>query len=40
MPIGPRWGAQNLTVIDKTEDGIETREVLPVQFVPLTRADE
>ena len=40
MPIGPQHGGQNLTVIDKTAQGIETREVLPVQFVPLTRLPE
>jgi protein-L-isoaspartate(D-aspartate) O-methyltransferase len=39
MPIGPQYGGQNLTVIVKTADGIQTREVLPVQFVPLTRSD-
>lgn len=39
MPIGPQYGGQNLTVIVKTADGIETSEVLPVQFVPLTRSD-
>ena len=40
MPIGPRYGGQNLTVIDKTPDGVTTEQVLPVQFVPLTRAEE
>ena len=40
MPIGPRYGGQNLTVIDKTADGIDTAEVLPVQFVPLTGSDD
>ncbi len=40
MPIGPRYGGQNLTVIDKTADGIDTTQVLPVQFVPLTGSDE
>ncbi|MGE0621363.1 MAG: protein-L-isoaspartate(D-aspartate) O-methyltransferase [Pseudomonadales bacterium] len=40
MPIGPRYGGQNLTVIDKTTDGIETSQVLPVQFVPLTGSDD
>jgi protein-L-isoaspartate(D-aspartate) O-methyltransferase len=40
MPIGPRYGGQNLTVIDKTPDGVETSAVLPVQFVPLTGSDE
>ena len=40
MPIGPRYGGQNLTVIEKREDGLAERQVLPVQFVPLTRDDE
>lgn len=40
MPIGPRHGGQNLTVITKGEDGIEMEQVLPVQFVPLTRSEE
>ncbi len=40
MPIGPRYGGQNLTVIEKSEDGLQEQQVLPVQFVPLTRDDE
>ena len=40
MPIGPRHGGQNLTVIDKTSTGVEQEQVLPVQFVPLTRTEE
>ena len=40
IPIGPRYGGQNLTVVTRTEGGVESREVLPVQFVPLTRSDE
>jgi protein-L-isoaspartate(D-aspartate) O-methyltransferase len=40
MPIGPRYGGQNLTVIDKTAKGVETTQVLPVQFVPLTGSDD
>jgi protein-L-isoaspartate(D-aspartate) O-methyltransferase len=40
MPIGPQHGGQNLTVIDKTESGLERTEVLPVQFVPITRNSE
>lgn len=40
MPVGPRYGGQNLTVIDKTADGIDTSQVLPVQFVPLTGSDD
>jgi protein-L-isoaspartate(D-aspartate) O-methyltransferase len=39
IPIGPERGSQNLTVIHKTTDGITSREVLAVQFVPLTRMD-
>jgi protein-L-isoaspartate(D-aspartate) O-methyltransferase len=39
MPIGPQHAGQNLTVIDKTADGVSQRDVLPVQFVPLTRAE-
>ncbi len=37
MPIGPRHGGQNLTLIEKTAQGITEKQVLPVQFVPLTR---
>jgi protein-L-isoaspartate(D-aspartate) O-methyltransferase len=40
LPIGPVYGGQNLTVVTKTADGISLREVLPVQFVPLTRLPE
>ncbi|TNF84307.1 MAG: protein-L-isoaspartate(D-aspartate) O-methyltransferase [Gammaproteobacteria bacterium] len=40
MPIGPRYGGQNLTVIEKTEQGLNERQVLPVQFVPLTRTED
>ena len=40
MPIGPRYGGQNLTVIEKTDQGLSERQVLPVQFVPLTRKEE
>ena len=40
MPIGPQRGGQNLTVIDKTPSGVERTEVLPVQFVPITRSDD
>jgi len=39
IPIGPEHGSQNLTVVEKTTDGIKQREVLPVQFVPFTRSD-
>lgn len=40
IPIGPQRGAQNLVVIEKTEDGFAQHEGLPVQFVPLTRLPE
>lgn len=40
MPIGPRHGGQNLTVIEKTDQGLIETQVLPVQFVPLTRKRE
>ena len=40
MPVGPQHGGQNLTVIDKSSDGIETTEILPVQFVPFTRSTD
>ena len=38
LPLGPRFGGQMLVVLIKGEDGkLERRDVLPVQFVPLTR---
>ncbi|GAB4357040.1 MAG: protein-L-isoaspartate(D-aspartate) O-methyltransferase [Gammaproteobacteria bacterium] len=37
-PVGPRFGSQNLVVVEKDpEQRISTRNVLPVTFVPLTR---
>ncbi len=39
IPLGPAYGAQQLTVGTRTADGLELRDVLPVQFVPFTRAD-
>jgi protein-L-isoaspartate(D-aspartate) O-methyltransferase len=37
IPVGPDGGSQHLVVIRKRPGGgIETREVLPVRFVPLT----
>jgi protein-L-isoaspartate(D-aspartate) O-methyltransferase len=36
IPVGERWGAQDLLRIDKYSDGrIERKSVLPVRFVPL-----
>lgn len=39
IPLGPPYGGQQLTVGTRTADGLELREVLPVQFVPFTRAE-
>jgi protein-L-isoaspartate(D-aspartate) O-methyltransferase len=37
LPLGPRHGAQVLVVLTRQEDGtLTSRDVLPVQFVPLT----
>lgn len=37
LPLGPQHGGQMLTLVIKGRDGgIERRDILPVQFVPLT----
>jgi len=37
IPVGPEGGTQHLLVIEKRQGGeIDTRQVLPVRFVPLT----
>ncbi|NLW50566.1 MAG: protein-L-isoaspartate(D-aspartate) O-methyltransferase [Candidatus Brocadiaceae bacterium] len=37
IPVGPVYGAQQLVLISKDEEGrLSTRSVLPVRFVPLT----
>ncbi len=37
IPVGPSFSVQQLMVVEKDEKGgISTRQVLPVQFVPLT----
>jgi protein-L-isoaspartate(D-aspartate) O-methyltransferase len=37
LPVGTRFTTQQLVLVHKREDGrIETRQVLPVAFVPLT----
>ena len=39
IPVGPQHGDQRLLAIEKGAGGeLTTREVLPVRFVPLTRA--
>ncbi len=36
IPLGERWGAQELMLVSKHADGrVERRSVLPVRFVPL-----
>ncbi len=37
IPVGPPFLNQQLTLVEKAEDGsVTTRQVLPVRFVPLT----
>jgi protein-L-isoaspartate O-methyltransferase len=37
IPVGPRWGSQELYLMIKREDGtLEKKAVLPVRFVPMT----
>ena len=39
IPVGDPLALQHLTVVEKADSGaVSTREVLPVRFVPLTRA--
>jgi len=41
IPVGNPFALQYLTLIEKTASGeIQTRQLLPVSFVPLTRAAE
>jgi protein-L-isoaspartate(D-aspartate) O-methyltransferase len=36
IPVGPRWGTQQLLVVTKDAEGkSRTRSILPVRFVPL-----
>ena len=37
LPVGEQHGGQNLVLVTKDSDGdVNTRDVLPVMFVPLT----
>ena len=37
VPVGPRDGRQELTIVEKTRDGeMQTRDILGVRFVPMT----
>ncbi len=35
LPVGKRVSEQSLVLVEKTETGVETHELLPVRFVPL-----
>jgi len=39
IPVGSRWRTQQLVLVEKKGDQITTRNVLPVSFVPFTRAE-
>ncbi len=40
IPVGGRFQVQQLVMVEKTTEGkTTTRQILPVRFVPLTRAD-
>ena len=37
IPVGPKWGNQELLLVTKDANGVvATRALLPVRFVPLT----
>jgi protein-L-isoaspartate(D-aspartate) O-methyltransferase len=38
IPVGPQFGAQNLVLLSKQNGKVRTRTLMPVQFVPFTRA--
>jgi protein-L-isoaspartate(D-aspartate) O-methyltransferase len=38
IPVGPQFGAQNLVLVTKEDGRIRTRTLMPVRFVPFTRA--
>ena len=41
IPVGHAFATQYLTVVEKSAEGeVTSRQVLPVQFVPFTRAEE
>jgi protein-L-isoaspartate(D-aspartate) O-methyltransferase len=37
VPVGAQGGAQWITIVEKTEQGIVQRRTIPVAFVPFTR---
>lgn len=40
IPVGSRFRTQQLILVEKKDGDITTRNILPVRFVPFTRADE
>ncbi|MGH7943717.1 MAG: protein-L-isoaspartate(D-aspartate) O-methyltransferase [Opitutaceae bacterium] len=38
IPVGPQFGAQNLVLVTKQDGRVRTRTLMPVRFVPFTRA--
>ena len=38
IPVGPQFGAQNLVLVTKAAGRVRTRTLMPVRFVPFTRA--
>lgn len=40
IPVGSRFRTQQLILVEKKDGSITTRSILPVRFVPFTRADE
>jgi protein-L-isoaspartate(D-aspartate) O-methyltransferase len=38
IPVGPQFGAQNLVLVTKQDGKVRTRTLMPVRFVPFTRA--
>lgn len=40
IPVGPQFGAQNLVLLTKENGRVRTRTLMPVKFVPFTRAQK
>jgi protein-L-isoaspartate(D-aspartate) O-methyltransferase len=41
IPVGGRWGGQMLRVLERLpDDSVDSRDVLPVMFVPMLHGDE
>jgi protein-L-isoaspartate(D-aspartate) O-methyltransferase len=40
IPVGPQFGAQNLVLVTKQGGRVRSRTLMPVRFVPFTRAKQ